>query len=182
MGSVKGPAVALALLALIQVACSIPSLPGAPTTVTLVAPTAVGPCGWVWASSPLPDLSAQVQAALDDAGISAESARAAAYGENCIDAETNEVRRFAAMQTDFHVTLPVDDAEDLEALGDSAASVLAVLDGFPPNETPGPRSGQVGITFVAGDEQVALWFTYLEGVKARDQGLGGPALMEALGH
>ena len=174
MGRVRGLALALALLALVQVACGIPPLPG--------ASTAVGPCGWVWASRPLPELSTQVRAALDDAGIAADSARAVAFGEDCVDAQTNEVRRFAAMQTDFHVTLPVDDAEDLEALGASVAGVLAVLDGFPPNDTPGPRHGQVRITFVAGEEKVALSFTHLEAVKAREQGLGGAALLEALGY
>ena len=102
-----------------------------------VTPTAATLCVWSWASRPLPELSEEVRAALDEAGIVADGVRTEAYGENCIDAETNTVRDFAAMQTDFRVTLPVDDAADQDALGDLAGAGLHVLDGFPPAETRG---------------------------------------------
>ena len=168
----RAPVVVLTVFVFVLLACSLPSLPGAPTTVA--------PCAWAWASRPLPELSARLREALDEAGIAVDSARAVAYGENCVDAETNEVRRFAVMQTDLHITLPVDDVADLDALGELAAAVLDVLDGFPPSETPGPQAGYVGITFVAGEEELGLWFKVPEGVEARDRGLRGAALLEAL--
>jgi hypothetical protein len=123
-----------------------------------------------------------VRAALDEAGIAIEKAGAVAYGENCIDPDTGDVRRFAAMETDFYATVVVDDVADLEVIARAAAEVLDVLAGFPPEETPGPQAGQIEITFVSGDDEVRLGFPYLDGMEARGQGMGGEALLEALGY
>ena len=152
-----------------------------PSTVPFTDPDPGAPCGWVESRQGLPDLSKEVQAALEGAGIAGAKAYAEAYGENCMDTKTQKARYFAAMETDYHITLAVDGLGDLEALGKLAADVLVVLDGFPPKETPGPRSGYVGLKFVAADSERRLWFTVLEWTEARDQGLAGSALLEALG-
>ena len=129
----------------------------------------------------MPELSEDVQAALEGAGITGAKAYAEAYGEDCMNAKMGKARYFAAKETDFHVTLNVDGLGDLEVLGTLAEEVLAVLDGFPPKETPGPMPGYVGLRFVAPDSERRLWFTVLEWTDARDQGLSGAALLEALG-
>jgi hypothetical protein len=182
MGEVRRIVAGLALLVLLQVACGVPTLPGVWTTGTPEGATEIGPCAWVWATGPLPDLASEVREALDEAGIAVDNAGAVAYGENCVDANTGEIRRFAAMETDFYATVEVDDVEDREAMARSVAGVLEVLAGFSPQDTPGPQSGQIEITFVSGDEQVRLRFPYSEGMEARDRGLAGAALLEALGY
>lgn len=128
--------------------------PGPPTDTVPSEPTA--PCGWVESRQGLPELSEEVQAALEGAGIADARAYAEAYGEDCMDAKTGKARYFAAKETDFHVTLNVDGLGDTEALGTLAGDVLAVLDGFPPKETPGPMPGYVGIRFVASDSERRL--------------------------
>lgn len=154
------------------------------TTAPVAAATdtpAAGPqgCAWSWNTKPLPDIAEAVQAALDAAGL-ASAAAVTAFGEDCRDPLTLEVQYFAVMQTDFAVTLEVPDLADLEALGGLAASVLAVLDGFPPAQTPGPNPGQVTLTFVADEYVREARFTVAEAAAARAQGLAGGALLDAL--
>lgn len=154
----------------------------APTVTPTIVPLTTTDCFWNWNRRPLPELSEQVQAALDAAGIAGASTSAVAYGEDCIDPQTNTVQYFATMETDFFVTLQVEDLANLDALSELAAEVLAVLDGFPPNSTPGPQPGYIGITFVAGEEECNLWFTVEQAADARSRGLSGAALLEALGY
>src|SRR4030042_1930197 len=73
-------------------------------------------CGWTWSTRPLPELTDQLQAALDAAGIPGATARAYAFGENCL-ARSGTVKRFARMENDFDVQLEVADLLDLRALG-----------------------------------------------------------------
>jgi hypothetical protein len=172
------PFLALILLA----ACNLPGrLPATgaplPPTDTPTATVSYRECGWQWATQPLPELSLQVEQALQAAGLPLAAAVAEAYGENCIDSRTNQVAYFAAMETDFRITLDADDLGDEAALGDLLEKTLVVLDGFPPGATPGPQPGYVGITFQAGGEELRLWFTVTDGESARALGLHGSALL-----
>ncbi|UCC75821.1 MAG: hypothetical protein JSW37_09900 [Anaerolineales bacterium] len=137
-------------------------------------------CMWNWSTRPLSDLSGQVQGAVEAAGLSGATASAVAFGEDCIDPKSGEVKRFATMQTDFRITVPVGDVRNLDELGDLAEQVLEVLDSFPAKNTPGPQSGDVSISFEAGEERLHLWFSIMQADKAREQGLHGAALLEAL--
>ncbi|KAF0107412.1 MAG: hypothetical protein FD146_1890 [Anaerolineaceae bacterium] len=136
-------------------------------------------CGWNWATEPLPELSAQVQAALESAGLTGVTAVAEAYGENCITA-SGEVARFAAMETDFRITVQAASLDDREALGTLLEKILVVLDGFPTETTPGPNPGYVGVTFQFGDDSLRLWFPIIDGESARALGLRGAALLDRL--
>jgi hypothetical protein len=107
------------------------------------------------------------------------SGSAEAYGENCIN-EMGEVVRFLAMETDYYVTLAVDDLEDKQALGEAIAKILQVLAGFPVGETPGPQPGYVGITFETSTEELRLWFTRRDAEAALENGLRGEELFNAL--
>jgi hypothetical protein len=172
----------LAALCLAMTACSVLTPAGARTTPSDPTPTDIpyGQCVWNWSTRPLSELSAQVQEALDAAGIERINATAEAFGEDCLDAKTGQVNRFAAMQTDFRFALRVDDLSDREALGILAGQVLDVLDGFPPERTPGPSSGQVGMSFETDGQALHLWFPLQQAQQAREQGLEGAALLEAL--
>lgn len=177
------------LLTLLLSACS--PLPDPPTPVLSATQAPVAgptpsptesPCFWRWSRQDLPEVAAEVQTTLDAAGVGGgqAKARAEAYGEDCVDPETNEVRYFTAMETDFYVTLPVDDLADRQALGEILLDLLKVLDRFPPESTPGPQPGYVGVNFVAGEEEMRLWFSLIEAAGAREEGLRGEALFEAL--
>ena len=166
----------LAALCLAMAACSVLTPPSDPTPTDIP----YGQCVWNWSTRPLPELSAQVQEALDAAGIERIDASAEAFGEDCLDAKTGQVNRFAAMQTDFRFALRVDDLSDREALGVLVGRVLDVLDPFPPERTPGPSSGQVGMSFETDGQALHLWFPLQQGQAARGQGLEGAALLEAL--
>ncbi len=131
------------------------------------------PCAWVWARRHLPDLSDQVEAALEAAGISGAGARATAFGEECVDAKTNKVIRFAVMETDYLIELQVEDLRDLEALGLLTVQVLEVLARFPP--------GKISLQLVA-DEERYLRMSWGQAIQALEEGLSGVGLMKTLGY
>ena len=168
------------LLILILPACNLPR----PGVDTLIQPATDTPayenCYFNWASKSLPDLSKQVQGALEKAGLDTVRVRAEAYGENCYDSKTNEVVGFSALETDYHLTAQVDDLKDAEALGNQGEKMLAVLDQFPAGSTPGPQPGYIGVQFTAGGEVLNLWFQKQAADAARNEGLHGRALLERL--
>jgi hypothetical protein len=130
----------------------------------------------------LPELTDQLQAALDAAGIPGATARAYAFGENCLD-QSGTVKRFARMENDFDIQLEVADLQDLDALGDLTEQVLAVLEALPPESDPPPQPGRIGLKFSTRDtEGVWLYFMEEELAAARGRGLSRRALLEALGY
>lgn len=138
-----------------------------------------GPCGFVWATQSLPELSEQLLTRLNEAGLPVTAARAEAYGENCVYSD-GTAARFAAMQTDYRITLTVETLTDAETLGNLLEQTLKVLDEFPVEETPGPSPGYIGISFQAGEAPETLWFQQTQSDALRAQGLSGEQLYEAL--
>ena len=143
------------------------------------------PVSMVWSSHRLDGLSQQVQGALDGAGIEGAEATAEAYGEDWFEqvegGGSATLCNFSVMETDFHVLVPVKSLTDLDDLGARLAQVLAVLDRFPPEDTPGQQAGRVSVTFVSPDNKEGwVWFSVTEGVQAREQGLEEGALLKAL--
>lgn len=165
------------LLAFLLTACNFPH-PDQPVPETEISPNPDTPCGYVWARKALPELSAQFDAALKVANPQAEG-YAQAYGENCVS-ENGEVIRFSTMETDFYVTLPAQNLEDKEALGEMTAQVLGVVKDFPDQDTPGPQPGYLGITFQAAEDELHLWLEIREAESALDSGLTGEKLFNAL--
>lgn len=139
----------------------------------------LGPCGFVWASQGLPELSAQWLERLKQAGLPVVSASAEAYGENCVFSD-GRIDGFAAMQTDYRVTLEVETLADAETLGSLLEQTLEILDGFPVGETPGPNPGYIGLTFQAAETVETLWFQRTQSDALRAQGLSGEPLYESL--
>lgn len=136
-------------------------------------------CIWAWGTRPLPELSAQVEAALASAGVTDATVSAVAYGEDCIDPQTGDVRGFALLETDFYFTLVVSSLA-VEPLGNLAEQVLRVLDSLPAGSIPGTQPGYVGMDFVVGEERYHLWFEITLWWEAREAGLHGAALLETL--
>ncbi len=139
----------------------------------------IGPCGFVWASQSLPELSAQVLARLNEAGLPVIATRAEAYGENCLYSD-GALAYFAAMETDYRITLAVETLDDTDTLGGLLEQTLQVIDEFPVNETPGPNPGYIGMTFQVGETVENLWFQRTQSDALRAQGLSGEQLYEAI--
>jgi hypothetical protein len=131
----------------------------------------------MWANESLPELSNDFNQALQD--IAGAEGYAQAYGENCVTNE-GEVLRFLAMETDFYVTLKVDDLENKQVLGKLVEQVMEVLAEFPTDETPGPQPGYVGITFETSRDSLRLWIMRNEIETALADGLRGAELFIAL--
>jgi hypothetical protein len=171
------------LMAILLVACDLSSfiqdIKFAPVTETPSPDSGYTECAWTWATQPLPDLSTQVQSALETAGLNGVTALAEAFGENCITT-TGEGNHFAAMETDFRIHMEVQDLTDTSALGVLLERILGVLDKFPPGATPGPQPGYIGVSFVQGTDEVNLWFTVDSGQSARALGLHGSELFAEL--
>ena len=183
--------IGLLLLTSLLAACNFPGLASAPTLDTADLRTGVeitvpvsggGDCAWVWNSEPLPELSSELQSAMEQAGLGDAAGRAIAFGEDCIDADTGEVGYFAVKQTDFRFSLPVKDLTDLDALGELVEAVLGVIEKFPPDDTPGPMPGQVFINFVTGESERGFTFMIDEASTALADGHRGARLLEALGY
>lgn len=132
----------------------------------------------MWANEPLPELSDGLNQALKDYPLQAEG-YAQAYGENCVTND-EDVVRFLPMETDFYLTLQVEELEDEQALGELLEQVMEVLMEFPTDATPGPQSGYVSITFEAPEDSLRLWALRAEIETALETGLRGKELLKAL--
>ena len=137
-------------------------------------------CAFSWASQPLPELSAQVQSAIDAARLTGVKATAEAYGENCYDSQTNKPVSFATLETDFRISATVNDLTNKDELGNLLERILIVLDGFPVGKIPGPEPGYISISFHVRSEELNLMFMVSAGKSARAQGLHGAALFDEL--
>ena len=174
--------ISLLVLAVATLSCNLPQAqPPAGPSITLTAtPTTdqSGQCAYVEARKALPELSKTFLESLKSAALPVEQARAEAYGENCVVAD-NTVLRFAAMETDFYVTLDVSNLADESAMGRQLGQVLDIIDGMPRAET-GPNPGYVGVTFKAAGQDDKLWFTRKQAGELRAQGLKDAGLYRAL--
>jgi hypothetical protein len=151
-----------------------------PVTVIVTTTSDYRPCVFQWATQPLPDLTIQLAETLAQAGLETSSARAEAYGENCID-ENGQVVYFATKETDFWVVFKVPSLDEEAELARLLEAALTVLDQFPPEETPGPQPGYIGIAFEnTSGGLINLWFQVSRSDELRKQGLGGVELLKAL--
>ncbi len=147
-------------------ACNLPRATPVPATQPTRFPTMRIQLGHSTPAGLVP----QVQEAMEKAGLKGITATAEAFGEDCIDAQTNKAVSFAAMETDFRISVEVPDLKDTEALGNLLERILIVLDEFPPKSTPGPQSGYIGINFTSDDQDLNMWFLVQDEKAARDSG------------
>ena len=167
---------AILLSVLILAACTVPqSIPDTPT----VSANSQN-CIYAWATQPLPELSEKVQAAISAAGLTGVNANVEAYGENCIDSQTNRSVRFSTLETDFYIIVKVANLTDEDNMGNFLEKILVVLDTFPAGKIPGPQPGNIAVSFRTGSDELNLLFTVSAGKSARLQGLRGAKLLEKL--
>jgi hypothetical protein len=187
----------LLLWALILSACStVPSSPQpAPPTATdtpIAIPTPAvpdpvtspvdsssdpGACGYQWAYQDLPALSRNVQQSLQALQPEAQ-ATAFAFGENCIGADGSIVR-FIPLETDFNITLQVNDLANESELGEWIVKVMQVIVAIPTDQIVGPRPGRVSLGFQSGSDQQVVSF-YINQYQELQPGLPPDEIYQAL--
>jgi hypothetical protein len=150
---------------LILCACSAGVASPPPSPVTTEAPiviptTAIPPnpqdCGYQWAYQDLPELSSGFQQSIQVLQPEAQ-ASAFAFGENCIRSD-GSVAGFSAMETDFNITLQVNDLANESDLGEWIVKVMQVIEGIPQEQLVGPQPGRVSITFQSNGDQKVINF------------------------
>jgi hypothetical protein len=118
----------------------------------------VGQCYYNWGTKSLPEESQLIQNGLLTAGIQFTSAIAEAYGENCIDSITHLPLGFSVLETDFRITLSIEEIENDKELGDVIYQVTKTILDFPDGTFPGSSKGYVSFQFNSGSSLKNFWF------------------------
>jgi hypothetical protein len=157
--------------------------PGGPpfvTTAETPTPELPATCAFVWSTRALPDVTTQINQVFQKMGLNEVEVNASAYGEDCLDTETNQVVRFSALQTNFDFFISLNSIADPEELGGWLERIMKVLESFAPGKVPGPVAGTVGVSFSNGTDRVDLFFSREKAVNLLKEGLRGQELFEAL--
>jgi hypothetical protein len=125
-------------------------------------------------SSPVAPLQAKIKAGLEADNIKVSDLQVEGEGETCAN-RSGPGNSFCCMATPITISLPVDDLQDREALGNLLGKMLKVIYG-----AEGYSGGKVTITFVASGGQEQLSFDDYAGQQALEKGLSGVALLNAL--
>lgn len=116
------------------------------------------PCAYMWASQPLPQINQKIEKLLSQAGFQGIRVNAEAYGENCVT-EDGVIVRFAAMQTDIRLIVPVENLSNPTEMGDITDRLLGVILEIPLSDLPGMQPGYIGIQFYNNEaDDLNLWF------------------------
>jgi hypothetical protein len=166
------------LPAQIQTAVPSPQPATQPPLVITITPTEVL-CAFMEGRQNLEAISSQLVEKLKNAALPLKTARAEAYGENCV-AEDGRLVRFAARETDYYITFTVTNLQDEAALGALLEQSLSIINQFPVDQTPGPNPGYVGIGFESGGDVQNLWFTRQQASDLIAQGMRGAELYRTL--
>ena len=138
------------------------------------------PCAYMWASQPLPQISREFENLINQADFKDIQVFAEAYGENCVT-EEGEIVRFAAMQTDIHMVVPVQSLNHPTEMGDIAGRLLGVILEVPLSALPGLQPGYIGIQFSSNEGEVLnLWFKREKAEQLLQAGINGEKLLDEL--
>jgi hypothetical protein len=138
-------------------------------------------CAYVWSSQPLLDISNQLQVSFNAVGLAKIKVLAEAYGEVCLNTETNAAGNLIVLHTDFKLDIPVDSIQEEEKLGQLIYSSLNILARQNTSTLPGKRMGYVIVKFHSADKQeINLRFPLETGMKNIEKGLRGVELYQAI--
>jgi hypothetical protein len=141
------------------------------------APPDTQNCGYQWAYQDLPALSSTFQQALQALQPEAQGT-AFAFGENCMLPD-GSVGSFLPMETDFNLTLQVNDLSNESELGEWIVKAMQVIQEIPPDQIIGPRPGRVTLTFQTAGEQKNIVF-YINQYEELPAGLSSPEIFQQL--
>jgi hypothetical protein len=134
-------------------------------------------CGYQWANQDLPELSSSFQESIQALQLEAR-ANAYAFGENCILSD-GSIAGFSAMETDFNITLQVNDLTNESDLGEWIVKVMQLILNIPQDQIVGPQPGHVSITFQANADQRVVNF-YVNQYQALPAGLSSSEIYQSL--
>ena len=83
------------------------------------------------------------------------------------------------METDFKVTLHVDDLSDESDLGEWVVRVMEVIENIPSEQIVGPRPGRVTLAFQSGSDEKYINF-YVNQYQALPSGLSNSEIYQSL--
>jgi hypothetical protein len=141
------------------------------------APSNVQDCGYQWAYEDLPELSSSFQQSIQLLQTQAQ-ANAFVFGENCILSD-GSIARFIRMESDFNVTLHVNDLANESDLGGWIVKVMQVIQKIPAEQILGPRPGRLSIAFQSGNAQKSVSF-YIDRYGGLSPGLSESEIYQAL--
>jgi hypothetical protein len=156
------------------------TVPVPPTTIlTALIPTITPTfpseaCGYQWAYQDLPAITEPLDAAVK-ALIPNSSARATAFGENCLGND-GQVVRFLTMETDFYVFIAVDTLDQYETFGNWIAQVMDVISKLPAESIPGAKPGFVAFRFEIDASQGIGLRVPIQEYTTNANGISGEAL------
>ena len=159
------------------VTLSTPHIDQPPDGETTPAPPNPQDCGYQWANQDLPELSSSFQASIQALQPEAQ-ANAYAFGENCMLAD-GSIGGFSAMETDFNITLPVNDLTNESDLGEWIVRVMQVIKTIPQDQIVGPQPGRVSMIFQSNGDQKVVNF-YVNQYQALPAGLSSSEIYQAL--
>jgi len=131
---------------------------------------------YTWAYKDMPELSASFQGSIHALQPEAQ-ANAYTFGEDCTHSDGSV--DFLAMETDFNITLQVDDLANESDLGEWIVKVMQIIEEIPQEQIVGPRPGRVSIFFQSKDEQKPINF-YINQYQALPAGLSSTEILQAL--
>jgi hypothetical protein len=134
-------------------------------------------CGYQWANQDLPELSSSFQKSIQALQSEAQ-ANAYAFGENCIRSD-GSIAGFSAMETDFNITLQVNDLTNESDLGEWIVKVMQVILNISQDQIVGSQPGRVSITFQANADQKVVNF-YVNQYQALPPGLSSSEIYQSL--
>ncbi len=139
-------------------------------------------CAWQWAQHPLREITDLAQAFFTESDFNVQ-VWADAYGENCIDYRpgTPTVAYFAAMTTDFNVTINSPNLTNASVLADSYVKAYELLVEFSAEADLPARPGYLTVMFFTPGYFTTVSAMFSEVEAFLDDGLAGQALLEALG-
>jgi hypothetical protein len=143
--------------------------------ITTAAPAFEG-CAYMWAYKDMPELSGSFQQSIQALQPEAQ-ANAYTFGENCIHAD--ESVTFLAKETDFNITVQVDDLSNESDLGEWIVKVMQIIENIPQEQIVGPQPGLVTLIFQSNGDQRVINF-YINQYQALPSGLSHVEIYRAL--
>lgn len=156
---------------------STPHIAQGPDGANTAVPSYPEGCGYQWAYQDMPELSADFLQSLQALQPEAQG-NAFAFGENCLNGD-GSIKRFIPMETDFNITLQVNDVTDESELGEWIVKVMMVIDAIPPEQIIGPRPGRVSLGFQPSEPQTFVSF-YIDQYHGLSPGLSTAEIYQAL--
>ena len=130
-------------------------------------------CAFSWANSPLEELSVLLDGEVKSLNPTS-SARASAFGENCIYSDGRKI--FHAIETDFHINLPVTDLSNFESFGNWISQTMPLVNALPPDMVEGPQSGFVEYSFTKNENEHLIVRVPIQGYADAANGKTGESL------